>query len=324
MLPAVRCGERSPRGRPVPCGVLKGVHGIESRRVPVHVLISALAAGLVAILATVAIERLGGRRGGVVGTLPTTIVPAAVGFWWGASKTVDFQDALYVVPAGMMVNALFLWSWRVIPARLPGWKLRARLLAMVATSMSAWVVMAFLLLRATEAYREAGLPMPLWGWGFFLAAASFATVACLRNGPAPAGTRPVGTVTLLGRGLLAACAIGLAVALATVSGPVIAGIVSIFPAIFLTTMLALWISQGEAVPAGAVGPMMLGSTSVSAFALLAATLMPFTGPAVGALVAWIGAVLLVTLPAWLFLESRSRSASAPSGDPVVLPPTGPA
>jgi hypothetical protein len=271
-----------------------------------HIFVSALAAGLVAILATVAIEKLGGRRGGVVGTLPTTIVPAAVGFWWAASTTAHFQDALYVVPAGMMVNALFLWSWRVLPPRLPGWSLQARLLVMVVASMGAWALMAFVLLRTTEAYRDAGLPMPLWGWGFFLAAVGLAIAACMRNGPAPAGTRRVGPVTLLARGVLAASAIGLAVGLATVAGPVIAGIVSIFPAIFLTTMLALWVSQGEAVPAGAVGPMMLGSTSVSAFALLAATLMPLIGPAPGAVLAWVASVLLVTLPAWIFLESRSR------------------
>lgn len=281
---------------------------IERRRSAVHILISALAAGLVAIVATVAIERLGGRRGGVVGTLPTTIVPAAIGFWWAASTTIDFQHALYVVPAGMMVNAVFLWTWRVVPPRLPRGSLRVRLMAMVTMSMGAWVLMAYLLLRATDRYRGAGLPMWSWGWGFFLAAVAFATVACLGNGPAPAGTRRVGPVTLAGRGLLAASAIGLAVALATTAGPVVAGIVSIFPAIFLTTMLALWVSQSEAVPVGAVGPMMLGSTSVSAFALLAATLMPLAGPTGGALLAWLGSVLLVTLPAWLFLESRARSS----------------
>jgi hypothetical protein len=276
---------------------------VESGATEVHIFISAIAAGLVAILATVAIEKLGGRRGGVVGTLPTTIVPAAVGFWWATSSTTEFRHALYVVPAGMLVNALFLWSWRVVPPLLPAWSLGARLFAMLSASLGAWVVMAFLLLQSTEAYRQAALPMPLWGWGFFLAALTLAAVACLRNGPAPPGTRSVGPAVLVGRGVLAAVAIGGAVALSTVAGPVIAGIMSTFPAIFLTTMVALWLSQGEAVPVGAVGPMMLGSTSVSAFAILAATLMPLTGPALGAVVAWIGAVLLVTLPAWLFLES---------------------
>jgi hypothetical protein len=272
-----------------------------------HILLSALAAGLVAILATLAIEKLGGRRGGVVGTLPTTIVPAAVGFWWGASSIADFRSALYVVPAGMLVNALFLWSWRIVPPRLPAWSLGARLVVMLSVSLGAWALLALLLLRATESYRRASLLTPLWGWAFFLAAVVLAVLACLRNGPAPAATRAVGPAVLLGRGVLAAAAIGLAVALATAAGPVIAGIMSTFPAIFLTTMVALWVSQGEAVPVGAVGPMMLGSTSVSAFAMLAATLMPVFGPAPGAALAWLGAVLLVTLPAWLFLESLSRA-----------------
>jgi hypothetical protein len=270
-----------------------------------HVLISALAAGVVAILATVAVERLGGRRGGVIGTLPTTIVPVALGFWWGAASTADFQDALYVVPAGMLVNALFLWSWRVLPRRLPDWSLGARLAVMVGVSMTAWTGMALLLLRVTDVYRAAGLPMAPWGFGFFLAAVIFAMLACLRGGPAPVGGQPVGPITLLARGLLAASAIGLAVALTSISGPVIAGIVSIFPAIFLTAMVALWLAQGEAVPSGAVGPMMLGSTSVSAFALLAATLMPMAGPVRGAVLAWVVAVVLVTLPAWLFLDARN-------------------
>jgi hypothetical protein len=273
----------------------------------VHVAVSALAAGLVAILATVAIEKLGGRRGGLVGTLPTTIVPAAVGFWWGSATVADFQHALYVVPAGMTVNALFLWSWRVLPPLLPEWPLRTRLVAMLLASLSAWTFMALLLLVATEAYRGARLPMASWAWGFFLASVAVAAAACLRNGPAPQGTRRVGAAVLAGRGLLAAAAIGLAVMLATVAGPVVAGIVSIFPAIFITTMAALWLAQGEAVPAGAVGPMMLGSTSVSAFALLAALLIPRAGPAAGALLAWLGAVLLVTLPAWLLLESRHQT-----------------
>ena len=39
------------------------------------IVLSSLMAGLVAILATVFIERLGGAIGGII-TLPTTIVPA--------------------------------------------------------------------------------------------------------------------------------------------------------------------------------------------------------------------------------------------------------
>jgi hypothetical protein len=270
----------------------------------VHILYSALAAGLVAILATVAIEKLGGRRGGVIGTLPTTIVPAALGFWWAAGSVEGFRAALLVVPAGMMVNVLFLLSWRHLPRHLPGpsLPLRYRLTGMVVASMGVWALLAYLLLRATEAYREAGLSMAAWGVAFFILGVTISVWACLRNSPSPPGSRVVGPVTLVARGVLAASAIGLAVGLATVTGPIIAGVVSIFPAIFLTTMVALWIAQDAAVPLGAVGPMMLGSTSVSAFALLAAALIPVVGPVPGSFLAWTGSVLGVTLPAWWFLE----------------------
>ena len=44
-------------------------------------LLSGIFAALVAIGATVAIERLGGRLGGVLGSIPTTIVPASLGFF---------------------------------------------------------------------------------------------------------------------------------------------------------------------------------------------------------------------------------------------------
>ena len=44
-------------------------------------IVSGIFAALVAIGATVAIERLGGRLGGVLGSIPTTIVPASLGFF---------------------------------------------------------------------------------------------------------------------------------------------------------------------------------------------------------------------------------------------------
>src|SRR5690606_19167850 len=109
--------------------------------------------------------------------------------------------------------------------------------------------------------------------------------------------------TLLARGLFAACAIGVALWLAEVAGPVAGGVASVFPAIFLTAMVSLWLSQGEAVPVGAIGPIVLGSSSVSLYSLVAAMAMPALG-AWGALVAWGVAVLGVSVPAAAWLALR--------------------
>jgi hypothetical protein len=101
--------------------------------------------------------------------------------------------------------------------------------------------------------------------------------------------------------MLAAVAIAASVAIAARGNALAAGVASVFPAIFVTTMVSLWLAQGEAVPAGAVGPMMLGATSVAVYALLAAQLLPLWGPLWGSVAAWVTSALAVTLPAtrWL-------------------------
>ncbi|MCH2137376.1 MAG: hypothetical protein MK101_12515, partial [Phycisphaerales bacterium] len=62
-------------------------------------------AGVVAVGVTIAIERFGGRVGGLLGTLPTTIVPASVGIFSEAQTAEAFVRAMDAVPAGMWLNA---------------------------------------------------------------------------------------------------------------------------------------------------------------------------------------------------------------------------
>ena len=49
--------------------------------------------------------------------------------------------------------------------------------------------------------------------------------------------------------------------------------------------------------------------SVGTYALLAAVLMPALGPGWGAALAWVGAVLSTTLPAWRWTHRRHRSGA---------------
>ena len=98
--------------------------------------------------------------------------------------------------------------------------------------------------------------------------------------------------------------IGVAVVLSTKGTAFIAGLASVFPAIFLTTMVSLWVAQGQAVQVGSVGPMMLGSCSVSGYALLAIWTFPAFGAPLGGLIAWFLSVLLCSLPAGLWLMNQ--------------------
>lgn len=277
----------------------------------------ALLAAVVSIGVTLAIERFGGKLGGLLGTLPTTIVPASLGMWTG--EAAELTDAMSAVPPGMLVNAGFLWLWRAVPARLPqAWSLGARLTVMSVISLVAWTALAAIMVTGLSAWRGAGMATWILGSAGLTCLIGVGLLATATPRPAPRGKRRVGPVTLLFRGLLAGSAIGVAIIIARTGGSVAGGIASVFPAIFLTTMVSLWLSQGEAVPAGAVGPMMLGSASVGSYALLAALLYPPLGPLAGTVLAWILAVITTTGPAWLWLrrqDSRARLRAQAESNP---------
>ena len=103
-----------------------------------QILLAAVLAGLVAIAVTVAIEKFGGVIGGILGTIPTPIVPAAA-FMWLAEPTDDaFQPAMGMVPMGMLLTAIFLWLWRAVPPRIPEWTFGKRLTTITSLNLTVW------------------------------------------------------------------------------------------------------------------------------------------------------------------------------------------
>lgn len=258
---------------------------------------------VVAIAATVAVERFGGRLGGVLASIPTTIVPASLGMI-AHTDAAGFQAAMAMVPAGMLVDAAFLWTWRLLPPRLTTPSLAVRLVWMSTISLAVWAAGAALFVVGTEAAARAGVPPRAIGATALVVLVAAGVAACWDPPPAPKGSRPVALPMLLARGTLAATAIAVSVAIAAWGAPLAGGMASVFPAIFLTTMVSLWVAQGEAVPLGAVGPIMLGSSSVGVYALVATWAQPTWGAWPGAGAAWLAAVALASTPAALFLRHR--------------------
>ena len=273
------------------------------------VLISAFIAGLAAILVTVAIEKWGGLHGGVLATVPSTIVPAAVGIWLAAASIDEFQAAMAIVPIGLILNAGFLYLWRVVPPLIPEWKFGVRLTSITVVSLTIWGIFALLSIRGFNLLTTAGISPLTIGWLALVVGLVVGFGATIQHRPTPRGQNRVSILTLLVRGLAAAASIGIAVWLAGLGNPLASGIMSIFPAIFTTSMVALWLAQGEAVPAGAIGPMMFGAQSVSLFALLVAICYPMTDSTIEIVLvtigAWIGSVLLINATVWYYLKSKN-------------------
>lgn len=265
------------------------------------VLLSAFLAGIIAVLVTLAIERWGGLTGGILGTMPSTIVPAAAGIYLAGDQEVLVQS-LAIIPLGMLINGLFLAVWVLLPSHLDTAK--SPLFITTFTSLLVWFVFGIIMLFGVDFALGAG------GTAFEIGILGLVLLIALAVGmnwrvhPTPKGKQPVAGRVLFIRGSAAASAIGAAVWLSAQGQPLIAGLAAVFPAIFLTSMVALWHAQGPTVPQGAAGPMTMGGTSVAIYALVAMYSLPAWGVVFGSVLAWSIAVFGWSLPAYFVLKRR--------------------
>jgi len=274
----------------------------------------AVAAGIVSAGATVAVERFGGRVGGILGTVPTTIMPATMGLFATHPMDADgtssegFLRSIAMVPAGMMLNAAFLASWRVLPRWLHADDSRTTLWRCVAASLAVWALLSLAWVLAMNAIEPSIEALLAIGSGTLVATATLGIVLCRHGVPAPKGSNHVTWPVLVARGVAAGGAIAVALVIARSGHAIAGGMAVTFPAIFLTTIVGTWLAQGRKVPVGAVGPMVLGSCSVGSYAMLSGLLYPSLGLVLGTPACWVLAVGCVSVPAGLWLRAhRMRS-----------------
>jgi len=269
------------------------------------IILPAILAGIVAILVTLAIEKFGGLVGGVLGTIPSTIIPAAAGVYHIDGKE-GLLSSMSIVPLAMMVNGIFLSVWIILPKYVSDKK--TPLLFTTITSLLTWALFAYIALSIADYSVSIDISPAILGILGLVCLILVSIFFNIKTRPSPKGDNKVPILILSVRGIAAAIAIGLALVLAQIGQPLIAGLASAFPAIFLTSMVALWISQGVTVPQGAAAPMMLGGASVAVYALVVMWSIPSYGIIFGSIIAWLLSVGLWSIPAFLSLR-RYRALS---------------
>lgn len=285
--------------------------------------LSGLLAGLAATAVTVLIERCGGLIGGVIGTTPSTILPAAVGIAAAAASQADLTIAMFTVPMAMACDVLLLASWRVLPSRLPpAWPVGTTAAALAALSLGVWALPAASVWALTSLVLTTAQAVTVAGAVTTAVTAAAGLAATWSMPPSPPGRNAVPCRVLAIRGIGAGVSIFAAVLISR-NSPSLGGLVSAFPAIFLTTMVSVYLAQGADTTVGAVGPMVLGSTSVSLFACSFAAIQPSAGtwPALGA--AYCIAIATASIPATLWLQWRRRVSAAgelDAGDAILASP----
>jgi uncharacterized membrane protein (GlpM family) len=236
-------------------------------------LIPFLISAVVVIVITIIAERYGTRTGGILGTLPSTMVIAFLFIAYNEGINHASQ-AVAVVAAEMGVNLMFLLVFSLLAHR--------SLRFAIPLAFVVWTILSFLLYYFNV--DNIFLSLSIYILAFMV---SFGILEKIKKIPS-SGVAPVQYTPLkiAFRGVLAGIVIALAVYLSNI-GAVLSGIFSAFPAIFLSTMIISTKEHGSSFSGALAKSMIFGSPSVVSYAVAIYFFYPLSGILIGTFAAFL-------------------------------------
>jgi uncharacterized membrane protein (GlpM family) len=245
-----------------------------------HTIIPFALSALVVVLVTIIAERYGTKTGGIIGTLPSTIIIAFL--FIALDKGAKFaSESVAVVPAEMGINLVFLLTFALLSSR--------KIIAALTASFLVWIALTLLLYYSN--LTSIVVSLALFVLFFF---ATFFTLDKMKKITSQNTIEVHYTpVKLLGRSIIAGTVIAIAVTFSNV-GVILSGIFSVFPAIFLSTMIISMREHGPKFTGAMAKGMIYGSPSVVSYAVSIFFFYPLVGILIGTISAFLIA-LIVTL-----------------------------
>ncbi len=241
---------------------------------------------IIVIVITLIAERYGTKLGGILGTLPSTIVVAYV--FLGLTEGTSFAaESASIVPAEMGINLVLLGLIALLTPKLRYWG--------VILSVGVWALLTILLVIVNISDIVVSLVIYVSAFVGILFVLNRFTGVRSQDRIKVHYT----LIKIVFRGFLAGVIIALAVSLSYL-GPVFSGIFSIFPAIFLSTMLIFLYEHGPVFTGGMAKSMIYGSQSVNMYAVGVFLFYPVFGIVVGSVCSY--AVALVVTSILLFFR----------------------
>lgn len=227
---------------------------------------------LIVIIITVIAEKYGTKVGGILGTLPSTIIVAFV--FISRNKGIDFaSEAVAVVPAELGINLVFLFLFAILAYRST--------LVAFTVSIVIWTILSSLLfiLNITNIF----VSLTIY---FISLSFTFIVLEHYKKIPSTGGVIVHYTpMKIVLRGVLAGIVIAISVLLSNLDA-VLSGIFSVFPAILSSTMLISVREHGPDFAAGMAKSMIFGISSVLCYATIIHFLYPVYGVLIGTIVAF--------------------------------------
>jgi hypothetical protein len=245
---------------------------------PFQTIVPFIASALMVILITVIAEKFGTKIGGILGTIPTTIIIAYI--FIALNRGVDFASAsIAVVPAEIGINILFIFITVVL--------IKRSIFKAFAVSFTFWAFASFILWYTNLENVFISIPIFLFSMiGTFIVLEKKNQVKSISKKMVHYTIKKI-----MYRGILAGLVISISVLLSNV-GPVLSGIFSVFPAIITSTMIICYYEHGPDFASGMAKSMIFGSTSVMSYAVTIHFTYPIYGIVLGSLIAFIISLII--------------------------------
>jgi hypothetical protein len=203
-------------------------------------------------MGTVLAERHGTKIGGLVAGLPSTILISMFFIAWTQSTPVAVE-ATTVVPITAGINCIFSLVY-VLLVRKNFW-------LALSSALAVWLLLSYCLFLA----RFNSFPLSLGIYFCLLIASHFLVEKGLHIKSEPGKTIAYTLPVFIYRGLFSGFVIALAVVMTKLGGPLLGGMFTLFPAMFIGTLFITYFSHGATFSAAVMKASILGAMSVVVF-----------------------------------------------------------
>jgi hypothetical protein len=197
-------------------------------------------------------EKYGTKTGGIIGTLPSTIVIALL--FLAINKNQNFaSESAIVIPAELGINICFLVIFSIL--------VKKSIYLSFISSISIWIILSTLLIvtKFNNIFISITIYIVSLILGLMILENIF-KIKSVRNVKINYDIKKI-----IFRGVLAGIIITIAILLSNI-GPIFSGIFSVFPAIIISTMIISYREFGPDFSSGLAKSMIIGISSVALYA----------------------------------------------------------
>lgn len=249
-----------------------------------NIFLSFIVGGIGITIITIAADRFGSNIGGFIGGLPSTVVISL--FFIGLVQGPEIaSEATNVFPLGLGFCGLFLVCYATLAKK--------GFLYGLIPSLSLWLILSTLTLLS--GLNNFAISLIIY---IILLITSYFIFDKYLHLPAMVKKRmPYSRLQILSRGIFGGFMIAFAVFMSKIGGPVFEGLFSAFPAVFLSTIIISYRSQGLEFSRSITKPMFIsGMVTLLVYPLsiryLYLSLGIFTGTLVSYLIAMVSAYVV--------------------------------